>query len=293
MKVAVVGFGMMGRQIAQVFAQNGHQVLATDENPISLPEGMEEIENGLYGIKAATSRGKLTEKQASEALDRLSTTLSLEYACREADLVIEAVFEDLELKQKLFEKIEASARSSTLLASNTSTLSLAKIAAKTTKKERVVGMHFFNPAQATKLVEIIRSDQTSPSKLEEAVNIVKQIGKTPIVCGDEPGFIANRLSLTLYTEASRILEEGIANILDIDTAMKLGLGHPMGPFEVADLVGLDTRLRNLESLYQSTGDTRWIPPKVLREMVNQGYWGDPSKKPGSKGGYYQYFHLKP
>ncbi len=154
-------------------------------------------------------------------------------------------------------------------------------------------MHFFNPAQATKLVEIIRSDRTSPNKLEEAVNIVKQIGKTPIVCRDEPGFIANRLGLTLYTEASRILEEGIANIDDIDTAMKFGLGHPMGPFEVADLVGLDTRLRNLESLYQATGDTRWIPPRVLREMVNQGYLGDPSKKTGSKGGYYEYFHLKP
>jgi len=160
-------------------------------------------------------------------------------------------------------------------------------------KERVVGMHFFNPAQATKLVEIIRSDQTSPSRLEEAVNIVKQIGKTPIVCRDEPGFIPNRLGLTLYTEASRTREEGIDNILDIDTAMKLGLGHPIGPFEVADLVGLDTRLRNLESLYQATGDTRWIPPRVLREMVNQGNWADPSKKSGSKGGYYQYFHLKP
>ncbi len=293
MKIAVVGFGMMGRQIAQVFAQNGHQVLATDENQKSLPEGIEEIEKGPYGIRAAASRGKLTEKQASEALNRVSTTPSLEDACREADLVIEAVFEDLVLKQKLFEKIEASAPPSALLASNTSTLSLDKVAAKVTNKERVVGMHFFNPAQATKLVEIIRSDQTSPSRLEEAVNIVKQIGKAPIVCRDEPGFIANRLGLTLYMEASRVLEEDIADILDIDTAMKLGLGHSMGPFEVADLVGLDTRLRNLESLYAATGDTRWIPPRVLREMVNQGYWGDPSKKPGSKGGYYQYFHLKP
>ncbi len=293
MKIAVVGFGMMGRQIAQVFAQNGHHVLATDENRKSLREGMEEIEKGPYGIRAAASRGKLTEKQASEALNRISTTPSLEEACREAELVIEAVFEDLVLKQKLFERIEASAPPTALLASNTSTLSLSKVAARVTSKERVPGMHFFNPAQATKLVEIIQSDQTSPSRLEEAVNIAKQIGKIPIVCRDEPGFIANRLGLTLYTEASRILEEGIANILDIDTTMKLGLGHPMGPFEVADLVGLDTRLRNLESLYQATGDTRWIPPRFLREMVNQGYWGDPSKKPGSKGGYYEYFHLKP
>jgi len=293
MKIAVVGFGMMGRQIAQVFAQNGHQVLATDESRKSLPEGIEEIEKGPYGIRAAVTRGKLTKNQASEALNRINITPNLEDACREADLVIEAVFEDLELKQRLFERIEASAPPPALLASNTSTLSLSKIAGRVTSKDRVLGMHFFNPAQATKLVEIIRSDQTSPDKLEEAVNIVKQIGKTPIVCRDEPGFIANRLGLTLYMEASRVLEEGTANILDIDTAMKLGLGHPMGPFEVADLVGLDTRLRNLESLYEATGDAKWIPPKVLREMVNQGYWGDQSKKPGSKGGYYQYFHVKP
>ncbi len=292
MKVAIVGFGMMGRQIAQVFAQNGHEVAATDENQETLPAGIDEIDKGPFGVRAAVSRGRLTQEEATKALNRIRTTPNLEDACGDADLVVEAAFEDLQVKQKLFERIEASTTPSALLASNTSTLSLAKIAANVTRKERVLGLHFFNPAQVTRIVEIIGSEATSPSRLEEAVSIVRQIGKVPITARDEPGFIANRLGLTLYIEASRLLEDGVASIPDIDAAMKLGYGHPMGPFEVADLVGLETRLRNLESLYQATGDTRWIPPKVLRQMVNEGYLGDPSKRKGSKGGYYEFFGLK-
>jgi 3-hydroxybutyryl-CoA dehydrogenase len=292
MKVAVIGFGMMGRQISQVFAQGGHEVIATDENRDSLPAGVEEIEKGRYGIRAAVARGKLNQAEATRVLQRIRTTERLEEACENADLVIEAVFEDLSLKRKLFSQIESSSPSTALLASNTSTLSLSRIATPLEKKSRVLGMHFFNPAQATKLVEIIRTDATSSEVVEEALRIVRSIGKTPVVVRDEPGFIANRLGLLLYAEASRLLEDGTANIEDIDTTMKLGYGHPMGPFEVADLVGLDTRLRNLESLYQQTGDPRWIPPRSLREMVNRGYLGDPTKKKGSMGGYYEYFGLK-
>ncbi len=292
MKVAVIGFGMMGRQIAQVFAQNGHEVMATDENKESLQLGVEEIEKGPHGVQAAVARGKLTPDEASRVLKRIRTSPRLGEACEKADLVVEAVFEDLSLKQKLFRQIESSSPGTAILASNTSTLSITKIAAHLAQKGRVVGMHFFNPAQATKLVEIIRSDATSSQVVEEALRIVRGIGKTPVVARDQPGFIANRLGLCLYVEASTLLEDGTAKIGDIDTAMKLGYGHPMGPFEVADLVGLDTRLRNLESLYQQTGDPRWIPPKALREMVNQGYFGDPAKKKGSKGGYYEYFGKK-
>ena len=293
MKVAIVGFGMMGRQIAQVFAQNEHEVAATDENTEILPAGVEEIQNCRYGLRAAVSRGTLTDDEAAKALKRIRTTPSLEDACRDADLVVEAVFEDLDLKQKLFERIESAATPSAILASNTSTLSLARIAEKVTRKERVLGLHFFNPAQATKLVEVIGSDSTSATRLEEAVGIVRGIRKTPIISRDEPGFIANRLGLSLFVEASRLLEDGVASIDDIDAAMKLGYGYPMGPFETADLVGLDTRLRNLQSMYAATGDAKWIPPPVLRQMVNQGYTGDPAKKKGSKGGYYQFFNVKP
>jgi 3-hydroxybutyryl-CoA dehydrogenase len=153
-------------------------------------------------------------------------------------------------------------------------------------------MHFFNPAQLTKLVEIIRGISTSPETVEKASQIVREIGKTPILAQDEPGFIANRLGLTLYMEASKLLEDGVASLSDIDTCMRLGYNHPMGPFELADFVGLDTRLRNLESLYKSTSESRWIPPKLLREMVQQGYLGDPSRKKASKGGYHEYLKIK-
>lgn len=286
MKVAVVGFGMMGRQIAQVFAQHGFEVAATDENGEMLEVGLEEIEKGPYGVKAAVARGKLSESEADRVVKNIRTTRVLEEACLGADLVVEAVYEDLELKKQLFRQIDNATPPSSILASNTSTLGIGSIAERVTRKESVVGMHFFNPAQLTKLVEIVRANTTSEETLRRAKEIVERIGKVPVVAKDEPGFIANRLGLSLFMEASQMLDENVASVKDIDTAMKLGYGHPMGPFEVADLVGLDTRLRNLESLFQSTGDPRWIPPKLLRSMVNQGYLGDPSRKKGSKGGYY-------
>src|SRR6266568_1579332 len=289
MKIAVVGFGMMGRQIAQVFAQYGHEVKVTDENKQALSIGIEEIASGRYGVKTAVSKGKMTAEEGSRTLQAIKTTPTIEEACRDAELVIEAVFEDLGLKQQVLGRLDTAAPENALLASNTSTLGISQIASKLSNKERVLGMHFFNPAQVTKLVEIVRGDDTSPSAVQEARKIVEMIGKTPIIARDEPGFVANRLGLTLYMEASRLFEEGVATIQDIDLAMKLGYNHTMGPFETADLVGLDTRLRNLEALYQQTGDEKWIPPKTLREMVNQGYLGDPSRRLGSKGGYYTYF----
>ena len=283
---------MMGRQIAQVFAQHGHEVEATDENQQALKTGIDEIANGPYGIHVALSKGKLTEEQAIKTLAGVKTRPRLEDACKNATLVIEAAFEDLQLKQHIFRKIESAAPPRAIIASNTSTLSLDKIAQKISRKDRTVGMHFFNPAQLTKLVEIIRGTSTSPETVEKASQVVREIGKTPILAQDEPGFIANRLGLILYMEASKLLEDGVASLSDIDACMRLGYNHPMGPFELADFVGLDTRLRNLESLYKSTNESRWMPPKILREMVQQGYLGDPSKKRTSKGGYYEYLQIK-
>jgi 3-hydroxybutyryl-CoA dehydrogenase len=283
---------MMGRQIAQVFAQYGHEVEATDEDQQALKRGIEEIANGPYGIHAAASKGKLKPDQANRALASIKTSPKLDDTCKNSNLVIEAAFEDLRLKQNLFQKIESAAPGTAIIASNTSTLSLDKITQKVSKKDRTVGMHFFNPAQLTKLVEIIRGTATSPETVERASQITREIGKTPIVAQDEPGFIANRLGLTLYMEASKLLEDGVASLQDIDTCMRLGYNHPMGPFELADFVGLDTRLRNIESLYQSTNDSKWIPPKLLREMVQQGYLGDPARKTTSKGGYYEYPQIK-
>src|SRR5213083_2042335 len=280
MKVAVVGFGMMGRQIAQVFAQHGHEVAVT--------AGIDEISNGPYGIKSAMAKGKMTANEGAKTLEAIRATSKIDDACKDADLVIEAVFEDLHLKREILSRLDSIVPQKALIASNTSTLGISKIAPKLGKKERVLGMHFFNPAQITKLVEIVKGEHTSHSTVQEAAKIVQMIGKTPIIARDEPGFVANRLGLTLYMEASRLLEEGVATIQDIDLAMKLGYNHPMGPFETADLVGLDTRLRNLEALFQQTGDEKWIPPKLLREMVNRGYLGDPSRRTDGKGGYYTY-----
>ena len=292
MKVAIIGFGMMGRQIAQVFAQHGHEVEAADEDQRALKTGIDEIANGPYGIHASVSKGRLTLEQASGSLARIKTSLKLDEACKNSDLVIEAAFEDLQLKQNLFQRIESAAPPDAIIASNTSTLSLDKISQKISKRDRALGMHFFNPAQVTRLVEIIRGPVTSSETVEKGSQIVRDIGKIPILAQDEPGFIANRLGLTLYMEASKLLEDGIASLQDIDTCMKLGYNHPMGPFELADFVGLDTRLRNIESLQRATNDNKWIAPKLLREMVQQGYLGDPARKKASKGGYYEYLQIK-
>jgi len=282
----------MGRQIAQVFAQHGHEVEATDEDLQALKAGLNEIADGPYGLHAAVSKGKLTPEQANRALASIKTSPTLDNVCKDSNLVIEAAFEDLRLKQNLFQRIESTAPSTAIIASNTSTLSLDKITQKISKKDRTIGMHFFNPAQLTKLVEIIRGKSTSHETVEKASEIVRELSKTPILAQDEPGFIANRLGLTLYMEASKLLEDGVANLSDIDACMRLGYNHPMGPFELADFVGLDTRLRNLESLYKSTNESRWIPPKLLREMVQQGYLGDPARKKASNGGYYEYLKIK-
>lgn len=289
MKVAVVGFGLMGRQIAQVFAQHGNEVTVTDESEKALDAGLDEIANGPYGIWKAVAKRKMTNEEGSRAIGAIKTSTSLHETCRGADVIIEAVYENADLKKKVITLIDSTAPPKAIIASNTSTLGLTKISSEAENKDRVVGMHFFNPAQVTKLVEIIRSDYTSEDTVKEALTIAEKIGKTTIVARDQPGFIANRLGLTLYIEASRLFEEGIATIRDIDLAMKLGYNHSMGPFETADLVGLDTRLRNLEALYQQTNEERWLPPKILREMVNEGYLGDPARRTGSKGGYYTRF----
>src|SRR3989475_8808030 len=283
---------MMGRQIAQVFAQHGHEIEATDEDQQALKTGLNEIADGPYGVHTAVSKGKITPEQANRALASIKTSPKLDDACKNSDLVIEAAYEDLRLKQNLFQRIESTAPSTAIIASNTSTLSLDQITEKISRKDRTIGMHFFNPAQLTKLVEIIRGKSTSPETVEKASQIVREIGKTPILAQDEPGFIANRLGLTLYMEASKMLEDRVASLQDIDTCMKLGYNHPMGPFELADFVGLDTRLRNIESLYKATNDSKWIPPKLLREMVQQGYLGDPARKKASKGGYYEFQQIK-
>jgi 3-hydroxybutyryl-CoA dehydrogenase len=202
--------------------------------------------------------------------------------------------EDLKVKQKIFQKAAALAEANAVLATNTSTLSIAKIGKDLSPrvKKRLAGMHFFNPPQVMKLVEVVKTKETSEETLGKIQEIVRALGKVPILVQDNPSFVANRIGISVFAEASQLLEHKIASVRDIDLSMRLGYGYPLGPFELGDLVGLDARLRNMKTLYAQTKDPRFRPPRILRKLVIEGYLGDPKTKPGSKGGYYEYFGLK-
>jgi 3-hydroxybutyryl-CoA dehydrogenase len=288
-KVAIIGFGLMGAQIAQVFAQSGYSVSVYDVNDEQLSTGFRLIREGRYGLDNSVSRGRITQVQADGVLSRLSRSNSIEHAAGGAEIVLEAAIEDIEIKRRIMQK--ASFVTNGVLASNTSTLSISKISESLERKirERILGMHFFNPPQIMKLVEIVRTSESSPEALQKIKTTTESLGKIPIMVFDSPGFIANRIGLSVFAEASTLLEKKIASVRDIDLAMRLGYGYPMGPFELGDLVGLDTRLRNMDSIYSETGDERFRPPEILKQLVSSGYLGDPKTKKGSKGGYYEFF----
>lgn len=282
-RVAVVGFGTMGSGIAQVFAQAGFSVVAVDVSEEVLRRGLENIWSGPFGLKKAVERGRLTEEQAQEAFSRIKTTTSLPEAVKDADLVIEAVFEDLEVKRKVFTEVDSHAPPHAILASNTSTLSITALAAVTRRPERVVGMHFFNPPPVMKLVEVVRGFLTSDETVETVKSLAEKLGKVPVVSRDAPGFIANRVGVASILEAIRLYEQGVASARDIDTAMKLGYNWPMGPLELADFIGLDVLLGIAEILYKEIGSSAYHPPPLLRRLVAAGYLG---RKTGR--GFYTY-----
>src|SRR5579875_1717701 len=284
----------MGSQISQVFSQQGYEVLAYDVNKERLENGLSIVRAGRYGLENAIAKGRLDSPKAREILNRIETTTSLDYALAGAEFVVEAAVEDLSTKQGLFSRACALAAKDAVLASNTSTLSIAKISDSLPLegKRRVVGMHFFNPPQVMKLVEVVRSSESAPEAVERVRSVSKRLGKVPIVVNDQPGFVANRIGLSVFAEASDLLQKGVASIRDIDIAMRLGHGYPLGPFELGDLVGLDSRLLNMEAMYRETGDERFKPPEILRKIVSEGYLGDQKIRKGSKGGYYEYFGLK-
>ncbi|MBL7125969.1 MAG: 3-hydroxyacyl-CoA dehydrogenase family protein [Dehalococcoidales bacterium] len=282
-KIAVIGAGTMGHGIAQVCAQAGFQVSLQDLKDELVNDGLERIKRFLQG---SVERQKIRQEEAEAVLARIKGTSSLNEAAGDADLIIEAVIEDMKLKKALFQRLAGICKKETILTSNTSTLSITEIASATDRPEKVAGMHFFNPAQLMKPIEIIRGRLTSDETLEHVKSLTSRLDKIPIVVKDSPGFVSTRLGVALFLEASRMLEENVASVMDIDMGAKLFYGHKMGPFETCDLVGLDARLNNLESLYQATGDPKWAPPSLLKQLVASGYLG---KKPGSKGGYYTYF----
>lgn len=269
--VVVAGAGVMGRGIAQVFAQAGFETILVDTSPAQLERAMAQIKESLGKFAA---KGKITPDQERETLARLHLQNSL--TAQPCDLFIEAVFEELEVKKALLQKADGLFGPHTILASNTSGLSITQMAAATHRPDRVIGLHFFNPVPIMKLLEIVVGEKTSDETLQIAQSLADLLQKEAITVKDRPGFATSRLGICLAFEAIRMLEEGVASAEDIDRAMVLGYGHPMGPLRLTDLVGLDVRLAIGEHLNRSLGGTRFEPPALLRQYVNEGRLGQKS-----------------
>jgi len=269
--VAVIGAGTMGHGIAYVAALAGCDVRLTDDRAAALLQAKAKIEDLLAsGLK----RGKLTESDAAAVRKRLGTDATVRNAITDADVVIEAIVEDLAIKQRLFADIERTAPATALLATNTSSLSIAQIAATMKQPSRLIGMHFFNPVQMMKLVEVVtHGREQGGGPVERAVEFARRLGKEPIVVRDSPGFASSRLGVVLGLEAMRMLEQGVASAEDIDKAMELGYNHPMGPLKLTDQVGLDVRLAIAEYLHATLGKPHYEPPRILREKVKKGELG--------------------
>ena len=268
--IAVIGAGTMGHGIAQVAAQAGYSVRLSDALAGAAQSGLARVRKNLDG---AVERGKLTRAERDAALERIAVTDDVLEAARGADLVVEAVPEDLELKRDLFARLDAAVPDAALLATNTSALSVAAIAAATRQPARVLGMHFFNPVHLMKLVEVVTHAGTAPESAAMAAAVVRRLGKEPIVVRDSPGFASSRLGLALGLEAMRMLEEGVASAVDIDRAMTLGYNHPVGPLRLTDLVGLDVRLSIARYLRRTLSDERFGPPPILERLVSEGKLG--------------------
>jgi 3-hydroxybutyryl-CoA dehydrogenase len=274
-RLAVIGAGTMGHGIAQVAAHSGLDVILVDQDPAALARGRAKIDENLTG---GIARGKLTEADRERVRAHLQTATDAARAASEADLVIEAIVEKLEPKQALFAALERAAPPHAILASNTSSLPLAKIASGLKQPERVVGMHFFNPVFLMKLVEIVVHPTTGERAKQVALEITRRMGKEPIVVKDSPGFASSRLGVILGLEAMRMVEQGVASAADIDRAMELGYNHPMGPLRLTDLVGLDVRLAIADTLVKELGGEQYRAPSILRDKVARGELGKKSGK---------------
>ena len=268
--VTVLGAGVMGHGIAQVAARAGHRVTLHDPDAAAADRGLARIRANL---DKGVSLGKVSEEDRTAALDRIALAPSQAAACAEADLVVEAAPERMELKRSLFRDVEAAARPSALLATNTSSLSIDAIAEVLAEPGRFLGLHFFNPVHLMALVEVVRGSRTDEATLDAGVAFARGLGKEPIVVRDAPGFASSRLGVALGLEAMRMVEEGVAEPAAIDTAMELGYRHPMGPLRLTDLVGLDVRLAIAEYLHEKLGGERYRPPAILRRMVEEGKLG--------------------
>jgi len=279
-QIAVIGSGTMGNGIAHVFAQNGHKVSLIDIHQASLDKAMATIANNL---DRQVSKGTIDASVKDSTLANLTPTTDLKTGVANADLVVEAATENVEIKLNLFRQLDEFCKPSAILSSNTSSISITKIAAVTKRPTQVIGMHFMNPVPVMKLVEVIRGYATSDAVTSEIMELSRNLGKVPVEVNDYPGFISNRILMPMINEAIYSLFEGVAGVEEIDTVMKLGMAHPMGPLQLADFIGLDVCLSILHVLSDGFGLDKYFPCPLLTNMVTAGYKG---VKTGE--GFYKY-----
>ena len=280
MKVAVIGAGTMGNGIAHVFAQSGHDVALVDVNAASLEKALATIDRNLDRLVA---KERISAEDKTATLSRLTTSTEMHGAVADAQLVVEAATERLDLKLKIFEQIDAAAPQDAILATNTSSISITRIAAATQRPDKVIGMHFMNPVPIMKLVEVIRGYDTSDETTALVVDLSRQLGKVPVEVNDYPGFVANRILMPMINEAICSLHEGVAGVAEIDEVMKLGMAHPMGPLHLADFIGLDVCLSIMRVLHDGFGQPKYAPCPLLVNMVMAGKLGAKSGE-----GFYVY-----
>tara|TARA_R110001592_G_scaffold359340_3_gene665736 strand:+ start:101093 stop:101980 length:888 start_codon:yes stop_codon:yes gene_type:complete len=278
--ISIIGAGTMGNGIAHVFAQNNYNVSLVDVSQQSLDKALATIGKNLDRLIA---KGKITEEVKAQTLGNITTFTSIESGVKEAELVVEAATENVDLKLKIFKDMDIFSPDNCILSTNTSSISITKIASVTTRPEKVIGMHFMNPVPIMKLVEVIRGYATSDEVTEAVMSMSKDLGKIPVEVNDYPGFVANRILMPMINEAIYSLYEGVAGVNEIDTVMKLGMAHPMGPLQLADFIGLDVCLSIMNVLYEGFGNPKYAPCPLLVNMVT-------AKKLGAKSGEGFYIH---
>ena len=280
MNITVIGAGQMGNGIAHVFAQNGHDVVLMDLSQDNLDKAIHTITKNL---DRQLGKGSITEEQKASTLQHITTNTDQAKSVANADLVVEAATENVDLKLKIFRDLDKGAPENCILATNTSSISITRIASATGRPGKVIGMHFMNPVPVMKLVEVIRGYDTTDAVTDTVVDLAKAIGKTPVTVNDYAGFVANRILMPMINEAIETLFQGVGGVAEIDTVMKLGMAHPMGPLQLADFIGLDTCLAILKVLHEGFGNPKYAPCPLLVQMVAAGKLGVKSGE-----GFYAY-----